>query len=162
MREWQLVPTYLARMFGDSAVFKILVAGAIASADYLFGSDVTRNTAIAAGGLMGLDTITGMVAAWQTGVGFKSAKFSRVLTKVVAYGSAIIVAAVVTHHIPGLSPLHELSVTSIVSLILCTEALSIMENVDKMGFKSFGFIRKLLSGKIKALQAQDKEDKPGE
>jgi phage-related holin len=161
MRDWHLAPAYIARMFGDSALFKFVVAAALTSAEYLFGTDVTRNAAIAAAGLMCLDTVTGMVAAWFTGQGFQSGKFSRVLTKIVSYGSAVIVAAVATHHLPGLSAFHDMSVTTVVSLILCTEALSIMENIDKLGFKSFGFIRVFLAGKIKALQAQSKEpEKP--
>ncbi len=151
MRDIRLAPIYLARAFTDSALFKYFIAALVSMSEYLFGTEVTRNAAIAAAGLMLLDTITGAIAAKVAGPGWKSGKFSRVLVKFVSYGSAIIVAAVVTHHLPGMSSLQELSVTTVVSLILCTEALSVLENIDRMGFKGFGWIRKILAGKIEEL-----------
>lgn len=159
MRDLHLIPTYLAKALTDYPVLKwggVLVAVA---SEYLFGTDVVRNMAIAAFSLMFLDTITGFVAAFATGQAITSAKLSRILVKIVAYGSSIIVAAVVTRHLPGLVAAHSTVVTAVIAIVLATEALSILENIGKMGFKRLAWLSRMLEGKIKQLEQDPFDDK---
>lgn len=158
MRDLHLIPTYLAKALTDYPVLKwggVLVAVA---SEYLFGTDVVRNMAIAAFSLMFLDTITGFVAAFATGQPITSAKFSRILVKIVAYGSSIIVAAVVTRHLPGLVAAHSTVVTAVIAIVLATEAVSILENIGKMGFK-IGWLTRMLEGRLKQLEQDPFDDK---
>lgn len=151
MRDWRLMPFYLARAFGDAPVYKWLIAACLTVSEFLFGTEVLRNCAICAGGLMILDTITGMVAAMVQGIGWESGKFSRVLVKVLSYGSAIVVCALVPKAIPKMEWAHEISVSLAVGAIAATEALSVVENIDKMGFRSLGWLSRFLRGKLKEI-----------
>lgn len=159
MRDLHLIPTYVAKAFTDYPILKWGGVALAVASEYLFGTDVVRNMAIAAFGLMFLDTITGFVAAYATGQAITSTKLSRILVKIVAYGSSIIVAAVVTRHLPGLIGAHSTVVTAVLAIVIATEALSILENIGKMGFKRLAWLRKLLEGKLKQLESDPFEDR---
>lgn len=156
MRDWGLIPVYLAKAFGDAATWKWAVAASAVALDWVFGPGIARTTALSAGCLMVLDTVTGLVAAWYTRKPFESGKFSRILVKGVAYGASIIVAAVVPRSLPGMEAFHDESVTICTGVILCTEALSVLENINKMGFKGMGWLKKILNERMKDMQKPDK------
>lgn len=158
MRDLHQIPTYVAKAFTDYPILKWGGVALAVASEYLFGDVAVRNLAIAAFGLMFLDTITGFVAAFATGQPISSAKLSRILVKIVAYGSSIIVAAVVTRHLPGLVSAHSTVVTAVLAIVLATEAISILENVGKMGFR-IGWLTRMLEGKLKQLESDPFDDK---
>lgn len=160
MRDLHLIPTYVAKAFTDFPVLKWGGVALAVASEYLFGTEVVRNMGIAAFGLMFLDTITGFVAAFSTGQAITSAKLSRILVKIVAYGSSIIVAAVTTRHMPGLNAAHAAVVTAALAIVIATEALSIIENIGKMGFKRLAWLSKILEGKLKQLESDPLAPKP--
>ena len=69
--------------------------------------------AIAAGLLITFDTVTGVWSTIVTGHKITSAKFSRVLTKCIGYGSVVIVCSVATHTIPGAEGFQPVAVSSV-------------------------------------------------
>ena len=160
MRDLHLIPTYVAKAFTDYPILKWGGVALAVASEYLFGTDVVRNMGIAAFGLMFLDTITGFVAAFSSGQPITSAKLSRILVKIVAYGASIIVAAVTTRHMPGLDSAHAPVVTAVLAIVIATEALSILENIGKMGFKRLTWLSKLLEGKLRQLEEDPLKPKP--
>ena len=90
---------------------------------------------------------TGIAAAAVSGKAISSARFSRTLTKMLAFGSLIIVAAVVPKHVLGAGVAEGMSVTLILSVIILNESLSIAENAEKMGY-GFPWMRKMLRDRI--------------
>lgn len=162
MRDLHLIPTYVAKAFTDYPILKWGGVALAVASEYLFGTEVVRNMAIAAFSLMFLDTITGFVAAFCTGLPITSAKLSRILVKIVAYGSSILVAAIVTRHLPGLVSAHATVVTAVIAIVIATEALSIIENIGKMGFKRLAWLSKILEGKLKQLETDPLKPRPEE
>lgn len=134
----------LGKLFLD-APFAKYVAGVTGAAwGWLFPDQGVRDAALAAGLLILLDTLTGLWAAIVTGKAIRSAKFGRALSKVLGYGSVVAVCAVVTRHVPGASGWQSTSVSAVVTLVIATEAISILENVRKLGIRlPFGMERLL-------------------
>jgi phage-related holin len=157
MRDWALIPWYFAKAFTDGAFWKWMVATIAVILDWVFGPGIARDTAVGAGLMLVLDTITGGVAARYRKEPFESGKASRILVKGIAYGASLIVAATVPRCLPGLAAWHDESVTACASIILLTEALSVLENINKMGFKRMGWLKTFLMGRMKELQQIDKE-----
>jgi phage-related holin len=162
MRDLHLIPAYIAKALTDYPAFKWGGVILAVASEYLFGTEVVRNMGVAAFGLMFLDTITGFAAAFSTGQPISSGKLSRILVKFIAYGSAIIVAAVTTRHLPGLSTAHAAVVTAVLAIVIATEALSILENIGKMGFKRLEWLTKMLEGKLKQLEEDPLKPRPEE
>lgn len=91
-----------------------------------------------------LDTITGFMAAWTTHTLISSRAFSRVLVKVVGYGSCVMIGSIITQNIPGVADFRGATVAGILTLILLTESISVLENVAKMGVPlPIGLLRRL-------------------
>lgn len=151
-RDLHLIPVYVAKAITDYPAVKWAGAGIALAAEYFFGTPVITGLAIATFALMFLDTITGFVATAVTGQAITSGKLTRFGVKVIAYGSAVIVAAVVTRHLPGLVGAHEPVVTTILSVLLLAEGISILENISKMGYKRFAFMKRFLEGRLKAVE----------
>lgn len=139
------------KMFGDAPLFKYAAGVAGTVWGYLFPDQAVRDAAVAAATLVALDTVTGLWAAVVTGKAVKSATFSRVLSKLLGYGSVVAVAAVVTRHVPGASSWQAMSVSAVVTLVICTEAISILENVRKLGIKLPFGMERLLSDRLKSV-----------
>jgi phage-related holin len=171
VRDLALLPNYLIKLATDYAPLKAIVAGLAAIAQYVFGDTATQAAAVAAFALLLLDTVTGMVAARVNQDAITSAKFGRFLIKVLGYGSTIIVAAVVAQHVPGIAKVddsitevaHSLAVGTVVSAVMVTEAISILENVRKMGVNTPAkWLEKGLKQKLKAIgkaiEADDEDE----
>lgn len=162
MRDLHLIPAYIAKALTDYPALKWGGVVVAVASEYLFGTEVVRNMGVAAFGLMFLDTITGFAAAFSTGQPISSGKLSRILVKFIAYGSAIIVAAVTTRHMPGLDSAHAPVVTAVLAIVIATEALSILENIGKMGFKRLEWLTKMLEGKLRQLEEDPLKPRPEE
>lgn len=120
-----------------------LGAGAVA---YLVPTEAAQSLYIGAGLLILLDTVTGLWASYLTGKAIKSAKMARLGTKVIGYGSVVIVAAVATNAHPSFAGMREIAVCSVLGFVLATEGLSVLENVSKMGLKVPKRLREALRG----------------
>ncbi|MCW5941083.1 MAG: phage holin family protein [Fimbriimonadaceae bacterium] len=129
------VGTALAKAVGDAPLGKSLAAVLGAVLGYLFPDQAGREAGLAAFGMVLLDTLTGLAAAVATGQPVRSARFGRVVAKIFGYGATIAVCAVVTRHVPGAAPWQPVSVSAVVTLIIVTEAISVLENVRRLGVR---------------------------
>ncbi|MCW5943288.1 MAG: phage holin family protein [Fimbriimonadaceae bacterium] len=145
----------IGKMFGDAPLLKYLAGVSGACWGYLFPDQAVRDAALAAGLLILLDTVTGLWAAIVTGKAVKSAKFGRALSKILGYGSVVAVCAVVTRHVPGASAWQSMSVSAVVTLVIVTEAISILENVRKLGIKLPFGMEKLLEERLRGAPARE-------
>lgn len=126
--------------------WKWIIATIAAGVSFVLPQQLQKDMAVAAAVLIALDTATGLIAAWSTGQAVSSAKFSRVLAKLVGYGSVVIVSAVAGKFLTNGSPLGEASQIGVLTLVLTTEGISILENVRKMGLKFPSPLERLLGG----------------
>jgi phage-related holin len=134
----------LYKLVADVPSLKWLVALLVSMADYVFPARGARDVAIATAMMILLDTATGVVAAWVKKKPISSREFARVLVKFVGYGSVTVVASVATKHVPGLTDFQSATVSGVLTLILVTELVSILENAAKMGIKlPFGLYERL-------------------
>lgn len=140
--------SYLTKLATGSAPTKGAAALAGGILGYLFHDQASVMAAAACGALILLDTLTGVTAAWQAGESITSKAFSRTLTKVIGYGASVAVVAVVTRHIAGLADYQPVAVSSVLSLVIVTEAGSILENVRKMGVRLPFGIEELLRRRL--------------
>lgn len=124
---------------------KAVIVGLMAGATYVFPTKDLQDTAVAAAVLVVLDTLTGITAAFVEKKPRTSAAFGRVLAKAFAYLSVCAVAAVVEKTIlkgSGLS----ISMGAI-WLVIATEGISVIENVERISGGRFRLLRAIL-GKV--------------
>jgi toxin secretion/phage lysis holin len=112
-------------------VASISVAGVTS---YLFPEGVPADALIAACVVVVLDLLTGVGAAWMERKFDGSAGIRRTLLKVLSYLSLVLIAAIVPRNVPGLEQAQGFTAGTVLTLIILTEAVSIIENVRKMGF----------------------------
>lgn len=155
MRDLHAIPKLFTKLFADASWVKYPCALLTALVAYVLPTEQVQNATIAAGALMLLDTVTGVVAARVSGKAISSASFSRVLVKILAYGSVVLVAALTARNVPSLGFAHEAVVMGVVVLIILTEGISIIENARRMGVKVPPGIDKLLQDKIDQVTAPE-------
>jgi phage-related holin len=149
-----LGPDYFRTLFAfqDGEGFaKALIVGLMAGATYVFPTKDLQDTAVAASILVLLDTVTGIMAVFIEKKPRTSQSFARVIAKAFAYLSVCAVAAIVERTIfkgSGLS----ISM-GILWLIIATEGISVIENVERISGGRFRWLRALLGKVID----QDKE-----
>lgn len=159
MRDIYLLPMYWARLTTESTAWKWIIAAGAGIADYVLGTDVLRASFLGMLTLVALDTVTGVLAARLTGTKITSAKFGRLLVKILAYCSVLLVVAIVGKNIAGLGQWHGPTCTAVLTAIILTESISIIENVNLMGFNGFGWILDLLQ---KHLNTERKDQDQGD
>jgi phage-related holin len=135
MKEVDHIVPALQKLFLDAAALKWPLAGLMMAVEYVLPTSASREAAIGAFALLIADTLTGFVAAWQSGEKISSARFGRVLVKILGYGSVLVVSAVVANNLTGLDSLETMGAMAILTLIITTEAISVLENVHKMGVR---------------------------
>lgn len=138
--------------------YKWLIAAFTSAVAYVLPHPMLRDMAIGAFILILFDTVTGVAAAWSTGKAVKSAKFGRVLTKILAYGSVIVVASVAGKYVLGGSPLLQSAQVAVLTLIMCREGLSVLENVNGILGWKFKFLEDLLKGRAKSVGIEEKQN----
>ncbi len=89
-----------------------------------------------------IDWITGIISAYQNGIGIKSSKLPRSGVKLIVYFSLISI----THLFGGVFQLPSLE-KLLIAYYIATEALSIAENADKLGFPLPDWLQKAIKGK---------------
>lgn len=107
--------------------------------------------AVAAFVLVALDTFTGFWASLVSGRRISSARFSRVLTKLLGYGSVVVVCSVASH-VPGVEGLQGVAVSGVLAFVTLTEGISILENVGRMGVKAPPFLLAWLRKRLAATE----------
>lgn len=155
-----LGPDYFRSLvaFQDGEGFlKALILGGMAAAAYVFPTKDLQDTAIAASVLVLLDTVTGIVAVFIEKKPRTSQGFARVIAKAFAYLSVCAVAAIVEKTIfkgSGLS----ISM-GILWLIIATEGISVIENVERISGGKFRWLRALLGKVIDQDKEKAREEK---
>lgn len=117
--------------------------------DYFLPLQASRELAVAAILLVALDTITGIWAALVRGRKVSSSKFARVLSKLLGYGSVVIVCSVGSKAVPGAASLQAPAVCWVLGFVAITEGISILENVGRMGVKAPPFLLEWLRKRLK-------------
>jgi len=129
------LPDVLRKLFADLWLPKISEAALEGLLRY-FLPGVSQDIATGAAILIGLDTVTGCWAAFVSGKTISSARFARVLTKLLGYGSVVVVCAVAAHTISGATDVQAIAVSGVLGYVITTEGISILENVGHMGVKA--------------------------
>lgn len=132
--------------FSDGeGMIKAMLLAVSASASYLFPTVALQDTAVAAAILIAVDTVSGVTAAFVEKRRRSSQAFRRIITKAFAYLSVCAVAAVVEKTILKGSGL---SVSmGVLWLIIATEGVSVIENVERVSGGRFRLLRAIL-GKV--------------
>lgn len=137
------IPRLMGQALADHSWQTGLVALLMAALDYFVPGDVARSMLIGLGVLIGVDWVTGVRAAsiegrvssvglWKTG------------DKLIGYGSLIAVFAVVGRHVPGMESYMGMGLAGIETLMITREAVSILENIVRMGIDlPFGWTDRL-------------------
>lgn len=148
----------LGQVMAPSAWKWIMATGAAVLAE-LHPIEAVRTAVITAIALMLVDTVTGIYAAVVEGKALTSAKFGRVIAKafvymtfpsVVSYGFSAI----------GLTGLAAPCATAVATLAVCTEMLSITENIERAGLlKVPSWLKRLMKDRISDIQEKLDEQK---
>lgn len=139
---------FWAQMLGGNVWVKALFGAIGAGVAYILPSAAVRDTAIAAAFMVALDTVTGIASSLRKGKPLSSARFSRVLSKLIAYGSVVAVVSVCGKFLPGLSDFRIPGITAALYLILATEGISVLENANSLGVALPKGLVKWLKGKL--------------
>lgn len=133
----------------DESWLKVIVGLSTALVNYLLPTSATQQMVMAAAVLILLDTFTGVTASATTGKPITSAKFGRVVVKLMGYAVAVAVVGLAANTLPGAKSAHEFLSTILIGSIICTETISIAENLDKMKVPLPKYIVKWLRGRKK-------------
>jgi|CXWL01.1.fsa_nt_gi phage-related holin len=154
--------SFWAQLLGGNAWVKAISISFGAALAWILPSQAVRDTGIACIVLVALDTITGMVAAIRSGKPISSAKFSRVLSKLIAYGSVVSVVSICGKYLPGMVDFRIPLITASLYLILATEGISVLENAASLGVQLPPGLVKWLKGKLNdQIDSIQKEDQIG-
>jgi phage-related holin len=145
---------FLAKLFIDQAIFKAISAACIAVATYLDPHGTVAPPALGATTLVLIDTLTGLVAARLTHQQITSARFSRVLVKLFGYSAVVVTASITFREVSGMQSFRDAAVSGVITLVLITEAISILENCRKMGLQLPSWIEQALAGRQAQLEQQ--------
>lgn len=149
MKEIHILPKFLFAGITDESWLKVVIGLSTALLNYLLPTSATQQMVMAAAILIMLDTFTGVMAAASTGKPVTAAKFGRVIVKLLGYAVAVAVVGLAANTLPGAKSAHEFLSTVLIGSIICTETISIAENLDKMGVPLPKSIVKWLRGRKK-------------
>ena len=139
------------------ATIKGLLVGIGAAMYYVFPGEQLRSAAIAAFILILLDTVTGIAAAVAKGQPRSSKRFARVVTKLLGYMSVCVAAAIVEKTIMRGAGLP--ITLAALWLIIATEGLSIIENVEAISGGRFRWLRAILGKVVQADREQARAER---
>lgn len=133
----------LHKAFADShVVLKVVVAISAVAFSFMFPTEATIWFAISTGACIAADTLSGLLAARFNKEPITSIGSRRVFYKIMGYSMLILVARIVGQAVPMAIPTTtQASAIVIASSVVCwmmgfiilTEAISILENVRRMG-----------------------------
>jgi phage-related holin len=149
MKELHILPKFMLAGITDESWLKVLIGLSTGLLNYLLPTSATQQMVMAAAILIMLDTFTGVMASESTGKAITSAKFGRVIVKFIGYAIAVSVVGLAANTVPGGKPAHEFLTSTLIAFIICTEGISIFENLDRMGVPLPKSIVKWLRGRKK-------------
>lgn len=122
---------------------KALAAAVGALIGYFFPDEATQRLAIYVFVFVIADTATGMCAAKSTGQPIESAKFGRIISKLVAYSALVLVARMIPEAVRLAESVQATAVSAFLSAIVVNEAISVIENVKRMKVLRKGMLESL-------------------
>lgn len=141
----------ICTLVGAEPALKWVLAAGGALVSYFLPNDALKNLAVTAVTFVVCDTVTGVMAARSDGQAVSSARFGRLLTKLTGYSIAVILATMGLRVIPGVAELAPGGSGAVLTMVVVTEAISIIENLDRMGIKLPKFLKN-------AFQTQEKPE----
>jgi len=149
-------PYFVHNLFSfidGAGIAKAVTVGLGLSIQYLFGNQTEIDAVYGAAILVVVDSFTGIAVAFKTQTPRTSQRLGRVLTKIFGYLAVIIVAAVTKR---AMGPVATIPlVNAVLWLIIATEGLSILENVDQLGVGKFPVLGKILSSVLESKKPGD-------
>lgn len=149
--KWTMLPTYIAKLtFEDSWKWGVGLIGT--AFQYVLPESGMREMAAGAFAFVVLDTLTGIVGAAVSGKAITSAGVARFFVKIFGYSCCILVCSLTARYVlPGVGDAKTWLINLILWVVLLTEGVSILENVQKMGLKLPKWIAGLLRERLNDL-----------
>lgn len=151
----QQILNYAEKLVSESLIAKLGIATIAGIVEYLLPQQINREMIVAVGLLILLDLITGITLALQNKRLITSKAFSQTLVKCIGYGAVIGMTALLVKNISMFDDISQPTLTSVLTLILLTEALSVLENVNAMGIKLPFGLNKRLKRKLSELRDEE-------
>lgn len=150
--KWSLLPYFLANLTIVDT-WKWGVAIIFSAVQYVLPHSGLREMAAASFGFVFLDTLTGIVGASVSGKAITSSGVARFFVKVFGYSCCIAVCSITGRFVlPGAGEEAKSWLLNLILwVVLLTEGVSILENVQKMGLKLPKWIAGLLQDRLREL-----------
>lgn len=110
--------------------FKLLASGLFSIASFFFGASLQNMALVALFTLIIFDSISGISAAYRTGVQIESVKILRTVIKICIYFLFVSAGHLCDMVTQNILPIEN----TIIAFLAVTELVSIMENIGKMGY----------------------------
>lgn len=131
-------------------VWKWIAGAAVTAGHFVFGEAYDYKLIIIVLILMGIDLVTGVAAAKRRDELIVSAGFYRTVLKLFSYAVALVTVQL-TFSLPPLNIGRDPAVIFLLGMTGLTEAKSIAENLDKLGYPLSKWLLQTLNTRIKAL-----------
>ncbi len=158
--DWMYLQNLLAKAGNDWGV-KAVVAVLAAFAAWVFPSEALRTTALMAAVMILLDTLSGLMAAWNRKVPIQSAKMRRLLIKVTGYSVFLVVVTIVARAVvvgaEDTLAAQKYAVTATLGWIIATEAVSILENLAAADLPMPPQVKRWLKERVGGRQIEEGE-----
>lgn len=155
----KLMHYYLATLLDDA--WKGVLAAVTGLAIFVLPTASHQEFAIAAGALICIDTLTGLIASLREGNAITSSRMGSVFVKLLGYSSVLTVTAICTKFIGGPDgSLAGATVSGVLTLIVLTESVSVLENVHRMGVPLPSNMQAWLQGRLDQERGKEKNDGP--
>lgn len=128
-----------------------LTAGLMTAAMAVLPDEGVRTALTLALVFAGLDFITGILAARLTGHALQSSKMKRTVVKVFGYVVAVSVVFVSLRQVTQSLDVARIAATLLANVVMLTEAVSILENLDRMGAPLPTWVVRLLRQQLRDL-----------
>lgn len=137
-------PRYMAQLTNQPIV-KVIGASAMSLMSFLFPDPVTtRDSIIVVLSIITIDVVTGVTASYREHKPINSIGFRRVLAKLIAYGATIAVIGMAVKQVIEVPEFQKDVVKWTMNWIVVTEAISVLENVKRIGVNIPSFLLKWL------------------
>lgn len=164
MRDFHTVANYLARMTFEEPA-KWIAAAAFTALQFVLPESGMRELAGVTLLFVVLDTATGIAASIISGNRITSARMSRFFVKILGYASVLFVCSMAARYALPTGGENSFDVRTVLVnvllwVILLTEGISILENVQRMGIKLPPFLSNILKDRLQALSEEHDPKKP--
>ncbi len=136
----------LAKLAVDAPVVKTVSGLLGAMIAYALPTARLQELAAWVGASVAVDTITGVAASLKQGHKLSSARWSRIVTKLIAYYGVLFVSVGAARQFPGSNP--EYWTGLVLGVLFANEAISILENAHVLGAPIPARLVKMLKGRL--------------